>query len=221
MTLLSPRPDRPLLLPLGDEGLLVRFGDSLSEVANVAAIRFAQRAEGEAWAGVLEIVPNLVSVLLRYDPSRIGYEALAGEVRLLLSALDEAAGEAARHWTVPVVFDGEDLAEVAGSLGLTVDAFIAAHDRATLRVLATGFAPGFLYCGFHEPALLVPRRAVVRRQVPAGTILFAAGQTAITSTPIPTGWHVLGHTSFRNFDAGREPPITVQAGDTIRFEAVS
>lgn len=110
---------------------------------------------------------------------------------------------------------------MAGLLALSVDAFIAAHNRATLRVLATGFAPGFLYCGFHDPALRVPRRQVVRRQVPAGTILFAAGQTAITSTPIPTGWHVLGHTDFRNFDAGRLPPVEVQAGDTIRFEAVS
>ena len=221
MTVISPRPDRPLLLPLGDEGLLVRFGDSLSEAANIAAIRFAQRAVDAAWTGVTEIVPNLVSVLLRYDPARIGYEALAGEVRLLLSAPADDAGVAGRHWRVPVVFDGEDLAEVARLLALSVDAFMAAHDRATLRVLATGFAPGFLYCGFHDPSLRVPRRQVVRRQVPAGTILFAAGQTAITSTPIPTGWHVLGHTDFRNFDAGRSPPVEVQAGDTIRFEAVS
>jgi allophanate hydrolase subunit 1 len=54
--------------------------------------------------------------------------------------------------------------------------------------------------------------------VPAGTVLFAAGQTAITSTPIPTGWHVIGHTGFRNFDPGAEPPATVRGGDTIRFE---
>ncbi|MDF2984487.1 MAG: allophanate hydrolase subunit 1, partial [Devosia sp.] len=87
-----------------------------------------------------------------------------------------------------------------------------------LRVLATGFAPGFVYCGMHPEALAVPRRAAVRRQVPAGTVLFAAGQTAITSTPIPTGWHVIGHTGFRNFDPAAEPPSAVRAGDSIEFE---
>ncbi|RYI78382.1 MAG: carboxyltransferase domain-containing protein, partial [Acetobacteraceae bacterium] len=91
---------------------------------------------------------------------------------------------------------------------------------APLRVLATGFAPGFVYIGFHEVPLHVPRRAEVRRQVSAGTVLFAAGQTAITSTAIPTGWHVIGHTDFRNFDPAGLPPTRLAAGDTVRFEAV-
>jgi KipI family sensor histidine kinase inhibitor len=120
---------------------------------------------------------------------------------------------------VRVVFDGEDIGEVAGLLGLSAEAFVSEHNRGPLRVLATGFAPGFVYCGMHDAALVVPRRQVVRRQVPAGTVLFAAGQTAITSTAIPTGWHLIGRTDFRNFDPAQVPPSTLVAGDTIRFEA--
>lgn len=208
----------PLILPLGDRGLLVRFGETLSDEANRAAIELAARVEMAGIHGVVEVVPNLVSVLLRYQPAAIAFDRLAGEVRLLVAGADGAITSGAEH-RVAVTFDGEDLDEVAALVQLSPDEFIAAHNSAPLRVLATGFAPGFLYCGMHPEALAVPRRGVVRRQVPAGTVLFAAGQTAITSTPIPTGWHVIGHTSFRNFDPAAEPATAVHAGDTVRFEA--
>ena len=212
----NPQP-LPLILPLGDRGLLIRFADSLSDAANRAAITFSRHLEAAPLPGVTEIVPNLVSVLLIYDPARIDFARLAGEVRLLAggAAVEDAPGASQR---VRVRFDGADLAEVAGALNLTQDAFVAAHNAGPLRVLATGFAPGFVYCGFHPPALHVPRRTTLRPVVPAGTVLFAAGQTAITSTPIPTGWHVIGHTAFRNFHPEDEPPTRLEAGDALSFE---
>ncbi len=210
----------PLILPLGDRGLLVRFSGALSEAANRAAVTFGRQAEAARLPGVVEVVPNLVSVLLRYEPAQVGFDRLAGEVRLLVSgpARETEAGE---EFAVAVSFDGEDLDEVAGIVGMNRADFIAAHCRSPLRVLATGFAPGFVYSGFHDAALHVPRRAQVRRQVPAGTVLFAAGQTAITSTAIPTGWHVIGRTDFRNFDPALSPPTRLAAGDGVRFEAVT
>lgn len=209
----------PSILPLGDRGLLVRFGETLTDEANLAAIRFAALAEAEAPRGVEEVVPNLISVLLRYDPSVIGFDPLAGEVRLLLSRPGEPSQDTPGHM-IEAVFDGEDLGEVAGMLGLSPETFVTRHNGAPLRVLATGFAPGFVYCGMHDAALVVPRRTSVRRQVSPGTILFAAGQTAITSTAIPTGWHVIGRTGFCNFDPAAEPPVRLRAGDRVRFVSV-
>ena len=209
----------PVILPIGDQGLLVRFGETLTDEANLAAVALASRVERAGIGGVVEVVPNLISVLLRYDPRAIGFKRLAGEVRLLMAPAGEQAEDGVER-TVEVAFDGEDLAELAEVTGLTRDAFIAAHNARPLRVLATGFAPGFIYCGMHPDALAVPRRQVVRRQVPAGTVLFAAGQTAVTSTPIPTGWHIIGRTGFRNFDPVAETPTTVVAGDRIQFKAV-
>lgn len=207
----------PTLVSLGDAALLVRFGTTLSEAANRAAVGFAGAIEGRLPDGVIETVPSLVSVLVRYDPARIDYERLAGELRLLIGTGTEP--EPPAEHTLPIRFDGEDLVAVAADLKLTADAFIAAHNARPLRVLATGFAPGFVYCGFHDESLIVPRRAAVRPMVPAGTVLFAAGQTAIGATPIPTGWHVIGHTDFRNFDPTATPPTALRAGDAIRFEA--
>jgi allophanate hydrolase subunit 1 len=37
---------------------------------------------------------------------------------------------------------------------------------------------------------------------------------------MPTGWHVIGHTDFTNFDPMHSPPTLLSAGDFIQFEAL-
>lgn len=206
----------PTILPLGDSGLLVRFDTVVTDAANRAAIALALLLEREPLPGVVEVVPNLVSVLLRYDPLTAGPSAIAGELRLRLFGLD-VGSVPGRAWTIPIVFDGPDIDEASRALAMSTDAFVATHNASALRVLATGFAPGFVYCGLHPEALVLPRRAVVRPMVPAGSVLFAAGQTAITATEMPTGWHVIGRTDFANFDPAASPPTRLAAGDTIAF----
>jgi KipI family sensor histidine kinase inhibitor len=214
--------EMPLIIPLGDCGLLVRFGAALSDAANRRAIGFARLLQDDLPEGVEEIDPNLVSVLLRYDPRQTGFERLAGEVRLRLGSTGAAPGPAAGRHRIAVRFGGEagpDLEAAATALELGIEAFIAAHNARPLRVLTTGFAPGFVYCGFHPEALRLPRRARVRPPVAPGSILFAAGQTAITATPVPTGWHVIGRTTFRNFVPEASPPTVLREGDLVGFEA--
>ncbi|RZA10989.1 MAG: carboxyltransferase domain-containing protein, partial [Proteobacteria bacterium] len=214
----ASRTPQPTLVPVGDSALLVRFGTTLTNEANLAAISFARQLENEPVPGVLEIAPNLVSVLLRYDAEVTGFNQLAGEVRLRLFGFQsELVSSAAR--TIDVDFSGPDLREVADLLGMAEDAFIEAHNQSTLRVLTTGFAPGFVYCGLHPKELLVPRRTKLRGSVPAGSILFAAGQTAIAATEMPTGWHVIGSTAFRNFHSNATPPTMLNAGEAIQFRA--
>lgn len=210
----------PTIMPLGDSGLLVRFGNTLSDGANRAAIALARMLAREPIAGMLEVVPNLVSVLLRYDPLVSAPAAIAGELRLRLFTLGNE-DLPAQSWTISTRFDGPDIHEVAALLGMTVADFIAAHNARPLRVLVTGFAPGFVYCGLHGDGLTLPRRTSVRPAVPAGSVLFAAGQTAITATDLPTGWHVIGHTDFRNFDPAGEPPTQLHSGDMVTFETIA
>lgn len=204
----------PDIVPLGDAAVLVRFGDNLSEAANRQAIAFAARLDADVPEGVEEIAPGLVSVLVRTRPGT-DFWRLSGELRLRMSGAPvETVGNS---WSIPVVFDGEDLMEVCERLKLAPGAFVTRHNGSPLRVLATGFAPGFVYCGFHGPALVVPRREQVRPMVPAGTVLFAAGQTAIAATPIRTGWHVIGRTIFQNFDPDETPPTAFAPGDIVEF----
>ncbi|WDR05837.1 carboxyltransferase domain-containing protein [Devosia rhodophyticola] len=215
---------RPKIVPLGDRALLVRFATSLSAEANAAAIGFAQNLADAPPQGALEIVPSLVSVQINYDPTQISGSQLSAELSLRYWGMKAEPSGPARTWKMPTRFGGAagpDLEAVANSLELTVNQFILAHNAAELRILATGFAPGFVYAGFHEANLQVPRRAKVRDHVSPGSILFAVGQTAIAATPIPTGWHVIGQTDFRNFDPSMQPPTKLRAGDRLIFEAVS
>ena len=121
----------PMITPLGDAALLVRFGDSLDETANRAAIAFAERLEAAGLSEIIEIDPNLVSVLLRYDPLLTDGEWLASEIRLLLSAPAAAhAREPERH-QIAVAFggaDGPDLDGVAAQLHLDAGAFTPRPD---------------------------------------------------------------------------------------------
>lgn len=209
----------PTLMPLGDGAILVRFADRLDLDANAAAIGFAGSLEAARLAGVVEIVPNLVSVLVRYDPQRIGYPALAGEIGLVDRAVQRKAP--ARTHAIAISYggkDGPDIEAVADRLGLDVPDFIRAHGAAQLRVLSTGFAPGFIYCGMHDEDLQVPRRESIRQSVQPGSVLFAARQTAIAATAIPTGWSVIGRTRLINFDPATNPPTRIRAGDTVTFE---
>lgn len=209
---------RPTIFPLGDSSLLVRFGSTLTDAANAEAIAFARVLDTSPIPGVVEVVPNLISVMLRYDPRHAAPAAIAGEIRVRIGAPAPAA-TGARRWTISAVFDGPDLDGLAASLDMSAMEFVAAHNASALRVLATGFAPGFVYCGLHPDSLVVPRRASVRASVPAGSILFAAGQTAITATEMPTGWHLIGHTDFDNFDPLADPPTRLAAGDIVEFAA--
>jgi len=204
----------PAILPLGDVAVLVRFGDALSAEANREAIAFAARLDADVPEGVEEIAPGLVSVLLRTRPN-VDFWRLSGELRLRMEGSHEE--RPGRAVTIPIVYDGDDLMDVCSKLKLAPGDFVVRHGGTPLRVLATGFAPGFVYCGFHSPLLVVPRREQVRPMVPAGTVLFAAGQTAIAATPIRTGWHVIGRTTFQNFDPAASPPTTLAPGDTVRF----
>lgn len=208
------------LMPVGDSGLLVRFATRLGDEANKSAIKGAHKLAGATIRGVEEIVPSLVSVLVRYDPAEISFSTLCGEVRLALSMRAKHNGFVPRTREIPIVFggaDGPDLAYAAQLCQLEVNEFIAAHNQGDLRVLATGFAPGFVYCGLHENALNIPRRIKIHSRVPPGSILFAAGQTAITATAIPTGWHVIGRTDFINFQPDCDPPTLLEAADVVRF----
>lgn len=213
----------PHLIPLGDAALLVRFADRLDDQANRDAISLTRHLEREMPAGVVEIASSLISVLLRYDPSVTDFAGVSSAVRLVVSgrALDEPSE--GRTWDIDVRFggaDGPDLEEVAETLGFDPAGFIARHNAQPLRVLTTGFAPGFVYCGMHGEDMQVPRRRDVRPRVPAGSVLFAAGQTAITATTIPTGWNVIGRTDFINFDPALDPPTRLRAGDLGRFSMI-
>jgi KipI family sensor histidine kinase inhibitor len=119
--------------------------------------------------------------------------------------------------TIPVLYDGVDLPVVAGQTGLAIDEVVARHTARTYTVYAVGFVPGFGYLGDLDPALVVPRRPTPRPRVPTGSVAIAGGHTAVYPLETPGGWHLIGRTSIRMFDAAADPPARLAVGDTVRF----
>lgn len=212
------------ITPLGDRAIVVRFANELGLLANERARLLAAKVERKLGPLVEEQSSNLVSCVFHYNPNKVAYETLRQEIALLISSLNDSTDQqAAKTHKVEIVYDLSDeggLAEVCASIGCTPEAFIKYHTKKALTALALGFSPGFLYLGLHEAPYIVPRRATVQEGVPAGAVMFAAGQTAISSRPIRTGWHVIGHTSLRNFNAENADPVVVKPGDKARFMVV-
>ena len=127
---------------------------------------------------------------------------------------------AARSVEIPVVYDGEDLGEVARRTGLDVEEVIKCHSGRDYRVWMLGFAPGFPYLGVLDKVLHLPRRDSPRARIAAGSVAMAGGQTGIYPTESAGGWHILGRTVRRMFDSERAEPFLLRPGDAVRFVPV-
>lgn len=215
------------LLPLGPDGVLVRFSDRLDEPANRAALAFAGALSGEVPDGVTETATSLTSALVRFRPDRMSRAALEERLSELLSARDwmsEPLPEGRKLWHIPAAFEGDaapDLEEAAGLAGVAPDDAVREVTSASLRVLALGFAPGQPYLGFLPQHWDISRRSDVTPEVPRGAVVVAVRQVIPFANAAPTGWRQIGRTAFRCYDPAADPALPLRAGDEVRFEAVS
>ena len=200
------------LFPLGDRAWLARFEDEAAARGWVAAVRAA------GWPGVVDVVLAYRTAAVFADPDQVDLDALEARLRAVAPLAAEAA--TGRTITLPVLYDGEDLSEVAQRVGLSVAEVVARHAGRTYDVLAIGFQPGFPYAGDLPPELSgLPRRASPRVRVPAGSVAIAGRQTGVYPAESPGGWHLLGRTPLRIVDPERDH-FPIRAGDRLRFEPI-
>lgn len=214
------------LLPLGPDGVLVRFADRLSDSANRAALAFCAEVDRAHLPGVVETATSLTSVFVRFRPDQIGRAALEDWLHQLLDGVDwrAAALPGGRTlWHIPAVFEGAaapDLEAVAAQIGSDGLEAVRQVTNTTLRVLALGFAPGQPYLGFLEDAWNIPRRTEVTPEVPRGAVVVAVRQVIPFANPAPTGWWQIGQTAFRCYDPDADPALPLRPGDEVQFHVV-
>ncbi|HEY2299128.1 MAG TPA: 5-oxoprolinase subunit PxpB [Jatrophihabitans sp.] len=174
------------------------------------------RAALAALDGVTDAVAGAQTVLVVFEP---GHEAA---VRAVLDRGDFAAawtGDPPRSVTIPVRYDGPDLAAVADAVGLTPDEVVDLHCRGSYVVRFCGFAPGFAYLDGLDERLHVPRRSDPRTSVPAGAVGIAGQFTGVYPRPSPGGWQLLGRTDLPLWDPAAPEPALLAPGTSVRFEA--
>jgi inhibitor of KinA len=83
-----------------------------------------------------------------------------------------------------------------------------------------GFLPGFTYMGEVDEKIAIPRKAQPV-SVAAGSVGIAGRQTGIYPFQSPGGWQIIGRTPLKLFDAEKEEPSLLKAGDKVRFSSIS
>ncbi|TFV64832.1 UNVERIFIED_ORG: allophanate hydrolase subunit 1 [Bacillus sp. AZ43] len=197
------------LLPSGRAAVLVEL-DELDEVLGLYAA-----LSDEPPPGVLDIVPAARTVLLVLDPARTTPDAVGEAVRRTTPRPPaRGTGDVVE---LPVRYDGEDLAELAGLLGTSPEELVRRHTGAEWTVAFCGFAPGFGYLVQPGGAWDVPRRETPRTRVPPGAVAVAGEFSGVYPRESPGGWQLIGRTDVAVFDLDRDPAALLRPGVRVRF----
>lgn len=214
----------PLIQPISERAVNVVFGQEIAPETNERARALADWLQRHPFPGFLCAVPAYTSVTVHFDPLAL-YQSgspvrqvsdfLAKQLPLLpASNLSDAP------WCeIPVRYEGPDLAYLSDRLQIPENEIIRLHLEPLYMVCMIGFLPGFPYLGPLPEALVLPRRATPRQRVPAGSVAIAGRQTGIYPQESPGGWHLIGHTDIRLFDARQPVPNRLQPGFQVKFVA--
>lgn len=212
----------PRVHPLGDAGITIELGNERSPELLRQCLAAASQVRSARIDAVQDVIATYLALTVFYDPLRKSFAEMS---KAILDALatrnDSRHSEPATHHVIPVRYDGSDLNAVAVACGITVPDVIHLHSARTYRVDLLGFVPGFAYLSELDPRLQIARRPQPRPRVAAGSVAIAATQTGIYPLDTPGGWHIIGTTDSILFDAKRDPPALLKAGDTVRFERLA
>jgi KipI family sensor histidine kinase inhibitor len=211
------------IVAAGDAAWLVEWPARIDPELNSRAVSLADRAR-RLDPAVRDAVVGYCSATVYFDPLRIDGTKLELELRRIASELPATTEtNRTKEIAVGVCYGdefGPDLADVAGRAGISEADVIALHAGRTYRVYMVGFIPGFPYMASVDERLALPRRASPRLRVPAGSVAIAAGQTGIYPRESPGGWHLIGRTRVKPFDASGGGSFMFRPGDRVRFHPI-
>ena len=208
----------PKLSRLGSGGMLLDAADGPFSDATQRRI-WAMAAGATQIFGVRETVPGMNNLLVTFDALAVDGTRL-GEDLVAMWGEIQTAPMPGRTVAFPVVYGGgggEDLEGWAEHCGLPVEEAVRRHAAGLYSVAAIGAMPGFPYLSGLDPALARPRRSTPRSVVREGSVIVGGAQAGIMPQTAPSGWHILGRTEAKLFDAAADDPSLLRPGDTVRF----
>jgi KipI family sensor histidine kinase inhibitor len=206
----------------GDTALLVEFGDRADRRLSALVLALDERLAAAKLPGVVETVPTLRSLTVHYDPAITTQDGLRARIQSMLAGLEGRQAQG-RSWTIPVCYDpavGPDVDDVAKRTGRTTKGVAELHASVCYRVYMLGFLPGQPYMGDLPDPLHLPRRENPRTAVPPGSVAVATTMTTIYPLESPGGWHLIGRTPVRLFDASSEHPVLLGPADDVTFKPI-
>lgn len=225
----------PKISFVGDCAIRVTFGDEVNLEINNKVQSFTKYLKLKNEPLFQEIVPSFTSVLISLNLKKSlelckrnnidnPYELLKLKVEEFLKQPFFLKEDNKKVIEIPVCYDGEfgpDLQEVARINNLSKEDVILKHSSKDYFVYMLGFAPGFPYLAGVDPVIATPRKQTPRLKIEAGSVGIAGEQTGIYSIATPGGWQIIGRTPKKLFTPEKDKPTLLNAGDWIRFKAIS
>jgi len=202
----------------GTAALLVEL-DSAAEVSTLRS-----SLDARSPVGMIEAMPGLCTVLIRFDPSLTDATRMADALRGVRLEPSDAQRTNASEGAIDAVvlrvdYSGPDLDDVAAHTGLTTEEVITAHQAAHYRVALIGMAPGFYFLSGGDARLNSPRRASPRTDVPKGAVGLAGAFTGIYPRVGPGGWQLIGRVLDDLWHPTRIPAALLAPGTPVTFTA--
>ncbi len=125
---------------------------------------------------------------------------------------------------IPVCYDlslGDDIELFLKTKSLTLAQLIEIHTQPLYTVYFMGFLPGFPYLEGLDERLQIDRKAIPSQKVRKGSVAIGGKQTGVYPQDSPGGWYTIGHTPVTLFDVTRKTPSVCNAGDYIKFYAIT
>lgn len=241
--------DEPRFYPGGDCAIEVELGDEMDFTINFIVHKLVAAVRDAKFEAILDLIPELASFQISYDPDLMRYEDLCREVSAIYADLGRGATGAlpSRLITIPVLyFDGETEACIADYRRTypekTPDPELVCQlndlpDRAALKrlhsgteywVAALGFWPGLCSLLPLNPRarIIAPKYNPPRTHTPKGAIGIGGALTCIYPDATPGGYQLIGHTPASTYDGEQRLPdfkdslALFRAGDRVRFAPV-
>lgn len=217
------------IAPTRSEGVYENCSeDELREHRLRLVLAWRDAIADSAFPWIREIVPSASCLLVEFDPGGVLFAdavvLVENTIRDCTTRTHHQHEGGQREIRIPACYDSElapDLRTVARILGLNIGSVVERHLSASYIVECIGFSPGFAYIAGLDETLILPRRGEPRPRVQPGSIAIAGRHTAVYPHGSPGGWHLIGCTPVRVFDAHRAEPAMLRAGDAVTFYPIS
>jgi len=207
----------------GDNSLLVSWPNNICQQTRLEIFHFNQLILREHRKSVVETVPAYCSLAL-YLHTNIDLNSFIKTIQQSYKNLIIPPLSPSTEWLIPVCYDEkvvDDLLSFCHAKKISKAELIALHCAPLYTLDFFGFLPGFPYLSGLNPQLYMPRHSQAKATIAAGTVAIGGQQTGIYPSNSPAGWHAIGRTPVRLFNAHLCPPCELLAGDKIKFSAVS
>ncbi|WP_448550782.1 5-oxoprolinase subunit B/C family protein [Thalassotalea montiporae] len=224
---------------ISEDTLLLRWPEQVCRQQHRQIIKAQQHLINELSQFITDTLVSFNSLLIYYRYPLLSANQLQTLIEQALANHAEGCATAPEHAnpssaddkplagkqiSIPTYYDeqaGWDLTGVMQTTGLSQQAIIAKHSEPDYYSYALGFTPGFAYLASLNSQLQLPRKAIPRKQMPAGAVAIAGEQTAVYPDATPGGWHIIGQcpvSLYQVTDTGIESVIKV--GDSVRFTPI-